>query len=132
MEQLFLQILNLSISANYLILAIMMVRFLLKKAPKSICYFLWSLVGIRLVFPFSIESMFSLVPGQKVIDENSLFASHPDAVIHSGIEAVDRPLNAYFTADAVITTAANNVNRLQVAAYIMSVIWIAGMALMLL
>lgn len=132
MEQLFLQVVNISISASYLILAIVVARFLLKKAPKKICCVLWSFVGIRLVFPFSIESMFSLVPGQKVIDENSLFASHPDAVIHSGIEAVDRPLNAYFTADAVITTAANNVNRLQVATYIMSVIWIAGMALMLL
>lgn len=69
MEKLFMHVLDMSISASYLILAVLAVRFLLRKAPKSMRCFLWLLVGIRLLFPFSVESVFSLVPDTSVVNE---------------------------------------------------------------
>lgn len=62
MVNLFVRILHMSIPAGYLILAVLAVRFLLKKAPKTMRLFLWLLVGIRLILPFSVESAFSLLP----------------------------------------------------------------------
>ncbi len=62
MQQIFGQLCNLSISASWLILAVLAVRFLIRKAPKKYSCMLWLLVGIRLVLPFSIESSLSLVP----------------------------------------------------------------------
>jgi beta-lactamase regulating signal transducer with metallopeptidase domain len=69
MDTLFTNILNMSISASYLIIAVIVIRLLLRKAPKNMRCFLWLLVGIRLIFPFSIESVFSLIPSTQVINE---------------------------------------------------------------
>ena len=60
MEQLFLKILNMSITASYAILAVLLARLLLKKAPKKYSYALWSVVGFRLVCPVSFRSVLSL------------------------------------------------------------------------
>lgn len=68
MEKLFINIFQMSIYASYLILAVLLVRFLLRKAPKSMRSFLWLLVGIRLLFPFSVESVFSLIPNTQIAD----------------------------------------------------------------
>ncbi len=83
MEKLFLDLFHRSISASYLILAVLLVRFLLRKAPKSMRGFLWLLVGIRLFFPFSVESVFSLVPDTKEVDAYIFETEQPagDAVI---------------------------------------------------
>ena len=68
MEALFLQILNMSISASWLILAVILIRLLIQKAPKGFRYVLWALVAIRLLCPVFIESDFSLIPSQDVIE----------------------------------------------------------------
>ena len=62
MDSLFLTILNMSITGAFVIAAICLARLPLKKAPKIISYCLWAVAGFRLVFPFSIESIFSLMP----------------------------------------------------------------------
>ena len=67
MEGLFVEILNMSISASWLILAVILVRFLLGNAPKGFRYALWALVAIRLICPFSIESAFSLIPSSEMV-----------------------------------------------------------------
>ena len=67
MEAVFIKVLNMSISAGWLILAVMLLRLLLKKAPKWISVVLWGLVGLRLVLPFSLQSVFSLIPSAEVI-----------------------------------------------------------------
>ena len=56
MEKLFIKLFEMSISASYLILAVLVVRFVLRRAPKKMRSFLWLLVGIRLIVPFSVES----------------------------------------------------------------------------
>lgn len=62
MEGLFISVLNMSLTASYVIAAIMLVRPFLKKAPKIVSYALWAVAGFRLAFPFSFESTFSLIP----------------------------------------------------------------------
>ena len=62
MGNLFISVLNMSITASYVILIVIIIRLLLKKAPKVISYALWSVVGFRLLIPFSFKSVFSLMP----------------------------------------------------------------------
>lgn len=62
MEKLFLSVLNMSLTASYVILFILLVRLPLKKAPKSVSYALWGVAAFRLLCPFSFESIFSLLP----------------------------------------------------------------------
>ena len=78
----FTKILNMSINASLLVLAVILLRLLLNKAPKNIRCIIWALVGFRLVCPFSIESILSLIPSKEVV---------PSEInnIH-GIELIDR------------------------------------------
>lgn len=92
MEELFITILNMSITASYVILIIMAVRILLKKAPKIFSYILWCVVLFRLVCPFTIEGIFSILPSGNaaipevaVYPENSKSAdSEPEAAANTG------------------------------------------------
>ena len=62
MSELFLKIVNMSISASWVVIAVLTLRFCLKKAPKWVNVLLWGIVAVRMVFPFSIESVLSLIP----------------------------------------------------------------------
>ncbi len=82
MESVFSKLVSISIVANWLILAVILLRVLLKKAPRWITCILWALVAVRLVFPFSIESPVSLIPEttsviQEAVDTNLI---HPEVV----------------------------------------------------
>ena len=72
MNYLFLELLKLSISASFLIVAVILLRLLMKKSPKWVYCILWSLVGIRLICPFSFESRFSVIPKEDVIPINTI------------------------------------------------------------
>ncbi len=91
MEGLFLQILNMSVSASWLILAVILIRLLLGKAPKGLRYVLWALVGIRLLCPVFIESDFSLIPSAETFEEESVNSDKPE--IHSGVAFLDEIIN---------------------------------------
>lgn len=67
MANVFMKILNMSIMAGWLVLVVLCVRFLFKKAPKWIRCLLWGLVAIRLTCPFSLESPFSLMGSGEVV-----------------------------------------------------------------
>ena len=70
MNDLFLKIINMSISASWLVLAVLLLRFVLKKAPKWVNVLLWGIVAVRLAFPFSIESALSLIPSARKRERN--------------------------------------------------------------
>ena len=72
MEAMFLKVLNMSITASWLILAVIALRFLLKRAPKWQICALWALVAIRLLLPFSIESAFSLIPSAEPVKKSEI------------------------------------------------------------
>ncbi len=126
--ELFLEAMNMSITASYLIIAVLVARLLLKKAPKRICCFLWLLVGIRLVVPVSIESVFSLIPSNRVVEREIMYAAKPE--ISSGISSVDTVMNQYlqtYYAPEKLTS----VNPLQVVAMFASMIWVLGILALL-
>jgi len=88
MDKVFLTILNMSLTGSFVILVICLARLLLKKAPKIVSYCLWAAAGFRLVFPFSIESMFSLIPFRSQTIPQDI-AMQPVPRIDSGMEVID-------------------------------------------
>ena len=70
MTELFLKIINMSISASWIVLAVLILRLLLKKAPKWVSVLLWGIVAVRLICPFSFESALSLIPSAETIPLN--------------------------------------------------------------
>ena len=91
MEAAFLKILNMSLSASILILVVLLVRLLLFRAPKWVRGALWTIVAVRLVLPFSIESIFSLIPVAEPIPNNIALMEHP--AVETGIPIVNRSVN---------------------------------------
>lgn len=87
MEALFLRLLNMGIAAGWVILGILLLRLLLKRAPKAFRCALWGLVAVRLVCPFSLESVVSLIPSAETVPREILMDREP--AIESGITAVD-------------------------------------------
>ena len=92
MISVFLHFLNLSVMAGWMVLAVLLLRLCLKKAPRWITCVLWGLVALRLVVPFTIESPVSLIPtAQTVVSTEDTDSSAP--VVNSGMTAIDKPLN---------------------------------------
>lgn len=87
MTDVFYKILQMSISASWLIIAIVVLRIFLKKVPRKIICFLWALVAIRLVCPFAIESRFSLIP-----DTQGIFADYENQLENAGTDNVNAGL----------------------------------------
>lgn len=124
---LFIEVFNLSISAGWIVLAVVLLRFLLKKAPKWINCLWWMLVGIRLVFPFSIESIFSLIPSAKVVSPDIIYSTSPS--ISTGIPALNTVVNPVIS-ESFAPDLSNSVNPLQVVAILGSYVWLIGIAVM--
>lgn len=130
MEKIFVSILHMSISAGYLILAVLAVRFLLKKAPKTMRTFLWFLVGIRLLLPFSIESAFSLIPDTQSVNEQINNMEMPKQAENTSSKAapgLQSPLPAAETRAELPKTM---VNATPLYLRFGTGIWIAGMIIM--
>ncbi|MGI6066792.1 MAG: M56 family metallopeptidase [Bacillota bacterium] len=128
MSELFLTVLNMSFTASYVILFVILIRLLLKKAPKIITYALWGVVAFRLIIPFSFESMFSLLPRNTntvPIPHDIIYQQSPQ--INSGIEVVDS-----FVSDLLpAPTIEASVNPLHIYVEIGSYIWILGIIALL-
>ena len=129
MADVFIKTLNMGIAASWLILAVVVLRILLKRAPKRFRLLLWAVVGLRLVLPVSIESALSLVPSAQTLPEGVMYAAAPE--LNTGIAALNDAINPAFTA-AFAPEPAASANPLQVLLPIASVIWLAGAAVMLL
>lgn len=129
MSTVFLRCVNLSISAGWLILAVLLLRVVLRKAPRWICCLLWMLVGIRLLCPFTLPSPLSLIPSAETIPETIL--QSPAPAISSGIPAVDAQLNPMISASFAPSPEAS-ANPLQIITFVAACIWLTGIFVMLL
>lgn len=122
----FLQVLNMSFTASFVIAAVLVARLLLKKAPKIFSYVLWSVVLFRLLCPVSFDSMLSLLPvNTNPVSTNTLYSETPQ--IDTGLPYLDAVINPALPAPEVGTS----VNPLQIAAVIGEFIWLAGIAILL-
>ena len=144
MNELFLKIINMSISASWLVLAVLILRFVLKKAPKWVNVLLWGIVAVRLICPFTIESSVSLIPDSvgsgELVSEwmddyiDDIDIHHPDSVyydaaIGAGREPISDGEGGYY----VVTkhdqlgepaTIENTVIP------VLSIVWVTGMAIL--
>lgn len=128
MSSIFIKLLNLSINASWLILAILLLRPLLRKAPKWIYCAMWAIVALRLLLPFSIESALSVLPGSEVFPQDIVTTKTP--AIHSQIMAVDNAVNPFMLRE-LAPKVENSVNPMQVIAAVVSVVWIVGVGVCL-
>ena len=126
MNSIFLTFLNMSLIGAFVIVAICLVRLPLKKAPKTISYCLWAVAGFRLLFPVSIESVFSLIPFKaEIIPADIAMQSIPR--IDSGVLFVDNIVSESLPVPAID----GSVNPLQVWVTMGSYIWLIGAAIMI-
>lgn len=127
MNELFLKIINMSISASWLILDVLILRLVLKKAPKWVNVLLWGIVAVRLICPFSFESALSLIPSAETFPEKII--SGPSFDIQTGISPVDNRINDYLGDRYFegVTVHANNGNNIMT---ILTIVWIIGILLL--
>ena len=129
-DRIFSALLNRAVAATLLILAVCVYRALSPKAPKWTRLFLWALAGLRLCLPFSIQSAWSLVPSEKILDyETAQYAAKPE--ITSGIAALNRAVNPAF-GESFAATPAASVNPLQVWMHLAGLVWAVGVLALLL
>ncbi len=128
MKEVFLKTVNVSISAGWMILAVLMLRFLLKKSPKWIRVLLWGIVAIRLLCPFSMESVWSLIPSAETIPMDIEMDSSP--AIDSGINALNTAVNPLLQKTFTPKTG-ESANPLQIWIPVFEMIWILGMLVIL-
>ena len=129
MTQVFLYLANQSITAGYLILAVLLLRLLLRRVPKDLLLWLWVPVGLRLILPVSLRSALSLIPNAKPIPMDIAYSPAP--AIDSGIPVIDRAVNPVITENLTPVMTAS-VNPMQIVLAIISNLWLAGMVVMLL
>lgn len=128
MTELFLKIVNMSISAGWLTFAIVILKLLFKKAPKWLSTVLWCIVGIRLLLPFPIESALSLIPSADTISPEIMY--DPNPTIHIGVAALNSTINPIIS-ESFAPAPGDSANPLQIWIPIASVIWMVGAVLML-
>lgn len=130
MAAVFLKLLNLSISASWLVLAVLVLRLISKRSPKWVNVLLWGIVALRLVLPFSIESALSLIPSAETVSPAAV-QFDPAPTITSGVSVIDNAVNPSLSEHfAAVPTA--SVNPLYAGAYIAGWAWLIGLGAMLL
>ena len=129
MSGIFLKLLNLSISASWLVLVVLALRLMLKRAPKWVNVLLWGMVALRLMLPFSIESALSLIPSAETLSPETV-RFDPAPTITSGVEIIDNAVNPSLSESFAAAPLAS-VNLLYVWTYLAGWVWLIGLAAML-
>ena len=129
MEDLFIHALNISITASFLVLAIILYRLFAKKAPRWVSVLLWGLVGLRLLLPFSIESALSLIPSKNTIPTTITHDRYP--ALDTGFGSIDEIVNPVLSG-SMEARPEYSANPMQVWMTVLGWIWICVMLCMLL
>jgi len=126
LDAIFLQVLNMSFTASFVILFVLIARLLLKRAPKAFSYSLWGVVLFRLICPFSFESILSLLPvNAKPIPEAIVYAATPE--VDTGLSALNRAVNSVLPA----ATPHASANPMQITVFLGRTLWLLGIAILL-
>lgn len=125
MNEIFIKLLNMSISAGWLSLFVIALRLILKKSPRWMVCVLWAMVAIRLLCPFSIESALSLIPSAETVPEEIIYSESPE--IHTGFESFNSAVNPVIS-EVLAPAPQSRVNPMEIIANAATVVWIAGAA----
>ena len=128
MAEVFLNIVNMSISASWIVFAVLLLRLLLKKAPKWINVLLWGVVAVRLICPFSFESVLSLIPSPQTINPEIALNS---PVIDSGVTIIDNVINPIISEATISIQPEKNINLFQFIMPYLAGVWLVGIAALL-
>ena len=128
MDAIFLKIVNMSISACWIVLAIILLRVVLKKAPKWINCVLWGIAGLRLVMPFSFESIFSLIPSTQTLPQEVLRYEGTQLHEPAYLDVISNPLFS----DGISIELGQTVDRVQLRMVNMTFVWLIGIAVLVL
>ena len=128
MSELFLKIVNMSISASWVVVAVLALRFCLKKAPKWVNVLLWGIVAARMVFPFSIESVLSLIPSAETISPTVMMEQTPS--VQTGVPALNHVINPVISGSFTPAPGVS-ANPLQIWIPVLAGIWLFGIAALL-
>lgn len=126
-SDIFIGVLNMSLISSLVIVAVIVLRLLLRRAPRVMSCLLWAVAGMRLMIPISLECILSLIPSAEPIKAD--IAVSPAPQINSGIAAVDRVVNPAIS--SLTPDAAGSVNPLQIIIPIAAAVWLIGIAAML-
>lgn len=129
MEKLFLQLVNMSITAGWIVTVLLLIRPLLKKAPRWFSCLMWAPVGLRLIFPFSVESVLSLIPSAVTVPQN--IAQSPAPAVQTGVGFLNRFVNPVIYS-SFAPKPYQSVNPLQVLEFVAARMWVIGVVCMLL
>lgn len=129
MNHIFLELLNHTLMASFLILAVMLVRVLIRRAPKWLDCALWGVVALRLILPFNIESVLSLVPTARMIPHDIEYAKVP--YIESGVATVNQLVNPVLAHNFTSQQTAS-ANPIQIAIFVGAILWLIGSVSLLL
>jgi len=132
MSELFLSVLNMSMTASYVILVVILIRLLLKKAPKVISYALWAVVAFRLVVPVTFESVFSLLPRSgesNPIPSDRIHQQIPPT--NTGIKVIDSWVGGTQGGTLSAPAVADSANPMQIYIQIGSYLWVLCMLALL-
>lgn len=122
----FLKVLNMSIAASWVVLAVLVVRLLLKKAPKWISVALWGLVAIRLVCPFSFESALSLIPSTETVPEEIFYMESEELHRNAYLDVAENS-TVYESVTVELDTSIDSVTLREMFA---AFVWMGGMGVM--
>ena len=124
----FSNVLNISITAGWLVLAVLFLRLLLRKSPKWLHAALWGLVAVRLLLPFSIQSVFSLIPSTETVPREILGYEGSRLQEPARLDILSNPV---YAGDFSVELG-RTVDRVQVGMIQMTVVWLLGAAVLLL
>ncbi|MDE5909660.1 MAG: M56 family metallopeptidase [Lachnospiraceae bacterium] len=133
MGDIFLKLLNMSITAGWLILAVLCIRLLFRKIPKWVNCLLWGVVAIRLICPFSIESQFSILPSTEPIKSSTVVEGEVQNYIpsiDSRLTIVENTINPMLT-ETFAYNESDSVAPLQIVTYAAGLVWCCGMVLLI-
>lgn len=139
METLLLKILNMSITASYVIITVVIIRFLLKRTPKKYSYLLWTVVLFRLICPISFSSAFSIFQikpfdmtvaqrggrALSYVPENIGYMSTPRVTV--GIPT----MNSYISESLPPATPYASVNPMQIWILLGTILWCVGITILI-
>ena len=127
-NQIFLEVLNTALLSGILIVVVCLGRLLIKKAPKWFSCVLWGFVAIRLVFPISLTSVFSLMPKERPIPGNMVDSS----ISQMGAERLGVNHELLSLVGGVASTPGDSGNALMVFVSVASTLWLTGVAILVL
>ncbi|MBS5934216.1 MAG: hypothetical protein KIC94_15260 [Clostridiales bacterium] len=127
-QDIFIKLLNMSYQGGIIICFILLARYILHliKAPKKYAYYLWLIAFVRLICPFSFESVLSVLPQEtEPIRSTIIYDQVPE--IHTGSATINQVVNSVLPKADVVTS----INPMQVIMAIAQVIWLVGIGIFL-